>query len=308
MQIHSTGVRVGAPLKSESNRASIPIGCFVPSRAKSNKNQKDSFFGLGMMIGMPVAFLSCMTPKLEHSHDPEAISIRLKQANQHSYLRDFVYGAIDGTVTTFAVVTSIAGAGLNSEIVIVLGMANLLGDGFSMAASNFLGTRTDQQLREKARQMEQRHIRLDPEGEREEIRQIFASKGFEGEDLDRAVAIVTANEERWVNAMLVDELGLPPDRRSAIKAALTTFVAFFVVGLLPLLAFAYGFLVPAQSGWLYALSTVMTALAFFLVGTAKSFFVNQKWYWSGLETLIVGGVAASLAYLVGLGLKGLIGG
>jgi len=246
-----------------------------------------------------------MNTTLEHAHDHDSIAQRVTGVTQHSYLRDFVYGAIDGTVTTFAVVSSIAGAGLNPEIVIVLGVANLLGDGFSMAASNYLGTRTEQQLREKAIAMEKRHIRVAPEGEREEVRQIFAAKGFKGDDLERAVEIITSNESRWVNTMLVDELGISLESPSAFKAATTTFLAFILVGLLPLAAFIYGLILPAESRWMFAASTVMTAAAFFLVGTAKSWFVNQKWYWSGFETLFVGGIAASLAYVVGLLLKGI---
>jgi len=243
---------------------------------------------------------------MDHDHDKESIAARLQGATQHSYLRDFVYGGIDGAVTTFAVVSSVAGAGLNPEIVIVLGMANLLGDGFSMAASNFLGTRTEHQLRERARAMEKRHIRLFPEGEREEVRQIFEGKGFRGDDLERAVQIITSSEQRWIDTMLVDELGLPLESPSAIRAALTTFVAFCVVGILPLVAFLLGMIRPTDSAVMYLVSTVMTGIAFFLVGTAKSLFVEQRWYWSGLETLIIGGIAALLAYLVGLSLQGVV--
>ena len=248
-----------------------------------------------------------MNATLEHAHDHESIAQRVKGSTKHSYLRDFVYGAIDGTVTTFAVVSGVAGAGLNPEIVIVLGMANLLGDGFSMAAGNYLGTRTDQQLREKARAMEKRHIRIEPEGEKEEIRQIYAAKGFEGEDLERAVDIITSNEKRWIDTMLVDELGIPLEGPSAFKAASMTFVAFFAVGLLPLLAFIYGIVVPTEASMLFIVSSAITAVAFFLVGATKSWFVDQKWYWSGLETLFIGGIAAALAYGVGVLLKGIVG-
>jgi VIT1/CCC1 family predicted Fe2+/Mn2+ transporter len=245
--------------------------------------------------------------KLEHQHDPESIRQRIRGAARHSYLRDFVYGAIDGTVTTFAVVSGVAGAGLNPQIVIVLGLANLLGDGFSMAASNYLGTKTDEQLRDKAKEMERRHIRETPEGEREEVRQIFAEKGFRGDDLERAVEIITANEQRWINTMLVDELGMTLAGPSPFKAAATTFLAFCIVGLLPLLVFIYGHFVPTQTNTLYAVSAGLTGVAFFLVGAAKSTFVDQKWYWSGLETFSVGGVAALLAYIVGVILKGIVG-
>ncbi len=248
-----------------------------------------------------------MNVPLEHAHDHASIAQRVSGGTEHSYLKDFVYGAIDGTVTTFAVVSGVAGAGLNPQIVIVLGLANLVGDGFSMAASNYLGTRTDQQLREKARAMEEKHIRVAPEGEREEVRQIFAAKGFEKDDLERAVEIITSSEKRWVDTMLVDELGIPLEGPSPIKAAMMTFVAFLVVGLLPLLAFIGGMFNPINSSWLFAISSLMTGIAFFLVGAAKSFFVDQKWYWSGLETLTIGGVAAGLAYIVGLMLKDVIG-
>ena len=247
-----------------------------------------------------------MNQPLEHSHDPEAIAIRLAGKTEHSYLRDFVYGAIDGIVTTFAVVSSVAGAGLSSEIVIVLGLANLISDGFSMAASNFLGTRADEQLRDKARAMEQRHIRQDPDGERQEIRQIFVNKGFTGDDLEGAVSVITSDEKRWIDMMLVEELGMQLDGPSPIRAALTTFVAFCVAGVLPLLAFLFGFIVPVESASLFIASTLITAVAFFAVGATKSFFVDQHWASSGGETLMIGGIAALLAYLVGLLLKGIV--
>ena len=80
---------------------------------------------------------------LEHEHTPEAIAERLGRGARHNYLRDFVYGGIDGAVTTFAVVAGTIGANLATRIVLILGAANLIADGFSMAASNFLGTRAE---------------------------------------------------------------------------------------------------------------------------------------------------------------------
>lgn len=245
-----------------------------------------------------------MNGSLEHQHDYQAIQHRVHGARSHNYLRDIVYGAIDGTVTTFAIVSGVAGAGLSPNIVIVLGFANLIGDGFSMAASNYLGVRTEAQLLEKAREMERRHIREIPEGERAEVRAIFAAKGFSGDDLDRAVDIITEDEDRWVNTMLVDELGMSLESPSPVKAAVATFVAFCVVGLLPLLAYVYGLAVPTPADDLFTLSLLITAVGFFLVGAMKSFFVDQKWYWSGLETLFIGCIAAGLAYLIGYLLQG----
>ncbi len=240
------------------------------------------------------------------SHTPEQIRSRLEAPTKHSYLRDFVYGAIDGTVTTFAVVSGVAGAGLSTGVIIILGVANLLGDGFSMAASNYLGTKTEEELRERARRTEELHIAEFPEGEREEIRQIFAQKGFDGEPLEHVVDVITSDRKRWVDTMLVEELGLSLRGPSAIRAALTTLVAFVLVGLIPLLAFILDMVSPVSIASPYVVSTFLTAAAFFLVGAGKSWFVDESWYRAGTETLLVGGGAAALAYAAGLALAGIV--
>lgn len=230
-------------------------------------------------------------------HTPERIRERL-EAKQANYLSDFIYGAIDGTVTTFAVVSGVAGAGLSSGIVIVLGLANLVGDGFSMAASNFLGTRADMQLQDQARVEEQRQIDSNPDGEREEVRQIYASKGFKGEELERAVEVICSDRDRWIDTMLSEELGLHVSHRSAFRAAFATFAAFLAVGFIPLMPFAAELLsTPMTQPFLW--SCVFTGLAFFGVGAAKSRFVQQHWFLAGSETLLLGGSAAGLAFLVG---------
>jgi vacuolar iron transporter family protein len=242
--------------------------------------------------------------QLAAAHTPEKIRLRLGNTSRHSYLKDFVYGAVDGTVTTFAVVSGVAGADLAPQIVIILGLANLLADGFSMAVSNYLGCRTEEQLLQKARDEEKRHILLYPEGEQEEIRQIFAHKGFAGEMLDQAVAIITADKLRWEETMIKEEYDLPLSAIAAWRAALATFTAFVLLGLIPILPFLinYFFQHPIPSPFLW--SSGSTAGAFFAIGAIKSRFVNKPWYTSGLETLLLGGAAAALAFLVGILLKG----
>ncbi len=242
----------------------------------------------------------------EASHTPPAIRARLGAGPHHSYLRDFVYGAMDGVVTTFAIVSGVAGAGLSSGVVIVLGLANLIADGFSMAMSNFLGTRAERDLIARARRDEERHIAVHPAGEREEIRQIFLGKGFAGDELERAVDIITSDIDRWVDTMLREELGLALEGPSPVRAAATTLASFVLVGLVPLLPFILQFVVPGSVTSAYASSAVVTGAAFFGVGAAKGRFVRQSWHWSGFETLLLGSGAAVLAYLVGALLRGVV--
>lgn len=241
---------------------------------------------------------------LAASHTPEAIRARLRAGPQYSYLRDLVYGAVDGTITTFAVVAGIAGAGLADGVVVVLGLASLVADGLSMAASNFLGARAEAELRERARHMEVSHVELHPVGEREEIRQIFESKGFSGEALERAVEIITADRERWIQTMLVEEFGLSPVGPSPGRAGIATFVSFLGAGALPLLAYLWNVLAPGSIGRPFLWSALLAAVGFFAIGALKGRFVRRRGWLAGLETLVIGGLAAAVAYAIGAGLEG----
>jgi VIT1/CCC1 family predicted Fe2+/Mn2+ transporter len=245
------------------------------------------------------------TAALAREHEPEAIKRRISTATVHSYTGDAVLGAIDGAVTTFAIVSGVVGAELASSIVLILGVANLLADGFSMAVSNFLSTRTEAENLAKHRAEEQRQIDLIPDGEIAEVREIFRQKGFDGDVLDRIVEVITADRELWVNTMLQEEHGLQLDGPSAKRAGGVTFIAFAAAGAMPLLAFIAEALFPGIVGNVFLWSTVITAITFFGVGAMKSRFVERHWLRSGLETLVVGGIAAVLAYAVGVMLRGL---
>ncbi len=239
--------------------------------------------------------------KLEHSHDPAAIAARLKRGPHASYLRDWVYGGIDGAVTTFAIMAGVVGAELSASIVLILGIANLLADGFSMAAGNYSSTKTEIDEYEFTRQMEERHIRLAPEGEREELRQILANMGFKEEELGEAVGTISKQRERWIDIMMTEEHGLPPVTRSPLKAASVTFMAFVICGSVPIVPFAL--LGGAQT----IVATIMTALVFFSIGSLRSRWSPTPWWRAGLETLGIGMAAASVAFLVGYLLRGLAG-
>ncbi|MEO1121231.1 MAG: VIT1/CCC1 transporter family protein [Pseudomonadota bacterium] len=245
---------------------------------------------------------------VEHSHHPAEIAERLDAPFRVSYLRDYVYGGIDGAVTTFAIVAGVAGAELSIGIVLVLGAANLLGDGFSMAAGNYSATRSEEEEYRRFRAMEQRHIERSPEGEREEVRQIFARKGFEGEALETAVEVITSERERWIDFMMSEEHGLGHASRSPALAAQATFLAFLLCGAVPLIPYVFGWLgfVTLSDAGLFATASVLTGATFFAIGSAQSWFSEKTWWRLGTETLVIGGSAAAIAYWVGWALKGLV--
>jgi VIT1/CCC1 family predicted Fe2+/Mn2+ transporter len=231
---------------------------------------------------------------MEHEHSPDAIRERLESGPSHNYLRDWIYGGIDGSVTTLAVVAGVAGAQLSSWIILALGFANLFADGFSMAASNYLGTKAEHDDWRRLEAIENRHIDTAPDGEREEVRQIFARKGFKDEDLQRIVDLTTANRERWVRTMLVDEYGLPHAVRSPWIAAFSTFTAFVFCGLAPLLPYLLG------TEHSLAISVTITGVVLFANGSIKSRWSTSSWWRSGFSTFLVGGIAAAIAYFAGV--------
>ncbi len=229
----------------------------------------------------------------DHGHSQQEIAARINAPPGRGVLRDVVYGGIDGSVTTFAIVAGVAGAGLSPFVIVALGLANVLADGFSMAAGNYSGTKAELDNIRRIRAIEERHISLYPDGERNEVREILAQKGLSGRVLDEATDAVTANRDNWINLMIEGEYGLGSVDPHPVKAAVATFLAFLVAGMIPLLPF----LLSADSA--FAVSAWMTAGVFFSIGAMKSRWSLAPWWRSGAETLLIGGMAASIAYWVG---------
>jgi len=155
-----------------------------------------------------------------------------------SFLRDFVFAADDGIITTFAVVAGALGAGLAPSIVLTLGFANLLADGFSMATGIYLGVKSEAEY-EKSK-----------------------------------------NDPHWQSD-------------SPFKQGLITFVSFDIAGVLPLLPFLFGMRAN------FAASAAVVGISLFSLGVFKGIYGQKSLFKSGLETFLIGGVAATLAYAVG---------
>ena len=216
----------------------------------------------------------------------------------HSHIKDAVYAANDGIVTTFAVVAGVVGASLEPTIILILGAASLLADGFSMATGNFLGSRSEAQLYYKERRIQEQGLAENPEQERRDVRTILAARNYQGEELEQLTSLIMKNEEFTVDLMMDEEVGiLKPESGREIKGAVVTFVAFLFAGTLPLIPY-----IVFEDGS-FLLAIIFTGVALFVVGASRVIFTARNVFLSGLEMLFVGGVAAGIAYAVGFGIK-----
>lgn len=214
------------------------------------------------------------------------------------HLGELVYGGIDGSVTTFAVVAGAEGAGLKSEVVIILGFANLLADGFSMSVGAYLSSKSEKQLYQREKKREYREIAEVPESEVEEVREIFTELGFEGELLEKVVGKITENEDRWVDVMMKHELELIEIKKTSAMVGLSTFSSFLIFGLIPLLVYLFDFVRPLSTDK-FMLSGIFTAITFGYIGWMKSYVTRTSHLRGVIETIGLGAIAAMLAYFAG---------
>lgn len=223
------------------------------------------------------------------------------------YLKDIVYGSIDGIITTFAVVSGVVGASLSSSIIIILGLANLFADGISMAIGNYLSTKSEIEKIKKSRRRHKRNIEEDPEGEKEELRRAIKKTGLKENEVEGLVSEITKDEKVWENVLVSSEYGEYTDDTNPKKTAFATFLSFVVAGFLPLLAFILTASFGIFQSMTFQVAGILTAAALFTVGTLKASIVDKSRIRSGIETLLIGGAAATVAFTVGYLLKSFAG-
>ncbi len=233
--------------------------------------------------------------KEEHTQSPFA-----------DYFKEVIYGGIDGIVTTFAVVAGFSGAALSSDattqlsflVVLLFGLANLFADAASMGLGNFLSVRSEQDLYKAARAKETEEVRGNAQMEYEETVTIMMQKGFSAEQSRTLADIYRTNEEYWVDFMMTHELEMSDPRgENPVKTGLATFFSFLVFGAIPLLPFMT--MTEASTSVVFQLSTLGTFGALVALGLLKWRVIGSKFLPSLFEVVIVGSVAAGIAFFVG---------
>lgn len=216
-----------------------------------------------------------------------------------SQLSDIILGGQDGLVNVLGVILGVAAATSDTRIVLVAGLAATFAESVSMGAVAYTSAMADADFYESEREREYRHIRESPHLEREEIRGIYAEKGFRGDLLDRILDTITANQDVWVAVMMAEEHQLrPTDRSHALRSALVVGFSAIVGSLIPLVPFV---LLPiGASIWA---SIVSTALVLYVVGAYKARITVGRPWRSGLEMAAIGTISALAGFAVGALLK-----
>lgn len=219
------------------------------------------------------------------------------------YLKDAVYAANDGIITTFAVVAGVVGASLDPFVILVLGFANLFADGLSMASGNYLGTKSESDLYKKERERNRRLLEEDVGAYRKKIGNFLSKKGYAQDDIVGLAEMITHNDKFALDLIMHEEAGLVEQESSRpIKGAAVTLLAFMAAGFVPLIP--YLIFSATENAFFYA--SLCTAIALFGVGAARAVFTARSWLYAGLEMLIVGGLAATTAYAVGFIIKQIV--
>lgn len=224
------------------------------------------------------------------------------------YISEFVYGATDGTVTTFAVVAAAAGAGLGTSVALVLGVANMLADGFSMGVSSFLSKKSDHDHIKKERKLLKRKLKDDTQLKLHLKERMVSHYGFSGKLLEDAVEQAYKNKQIVIGHLQNSQAGKIDSSEKPFNVAFVTFLAFITVGSVPLLAFIFAAIDDSNSdsAVLFITSAILTLIAFATIGLAKGIVTETGKLRSVLETVLLGGTAAAISFIVGDLLEGLL--
>lgn len=217
------------------------------------------------------------------------------------YLRNIVLGFNDGLVSTIALVAGLTGAGVGGTIIILAGVAEMVGAAISMALGTYLSMKSEKEYYEKLVKQEKKEMKEIPEIERKEVEDIYKARGFSGNLLKQVVDKICSDKKVWLKVMMEEELGFKEVPDNHKKASIVIFIAFIAGALIPITPFL---LLSVQEAFITAVTA--SAIGLFVVGAAKTKITEKNWLKSGLETLAVGAIASIAAFYLGEYVSGIV--
>ncbi|WP_344337467.1 VIT1/CCC1 transporter family protein [Kitasatospora putterlickiae] len=229
----------------------------------------------------------------ETGHQP-----RIPAAGHHrdvngGWLRPAVFGAMDGLVSNFALMTGVVGGAVSNSTVVLTGLAGLAAGACSMAAGEYTSVASQRELVQAEIEAERLELRRNPHGELAELAQLYVERGVDPGLAHEVARQLSADPEQTLEIHAREELGVDPnDLPSPWVAAASSFVCFAVGALLPLLPYLLGAtsLVPAL---------LVAAVGLFTCGAVVARVTARTWWYSGVRQLLLGGAAAGVTYLLG---------
>lgn len=213
--------------------------------------------------------------------------------NASASVRDVVIGMSDGLTVPFALAAGISGAIASSRIVVTAGIAEVAAGAIAMALGGYLAARTDQEHYASELRRERQEVQNIPGAERREVEEILRGYGLSGSVLQGAVKEIAADRERWINFMMRLELGLEqPDPKRALTSGLTIGASYIAGGLVPLIPY----MLIAVTNRALLISAIVTMIALAAFGGVKGALTGVSWVRSAIQTVIIGGLASSVAF------------
>ncbi|TMC65329.1 MAG: hypothetical protein E6J17_02420 [Chloroflexi bacterium] len=214
---------------------------------------------------------------------------------QTNWLRDVILGGQDGLVNILGIILGVIAGGGSDVVLLAAGFAAAITESISMGAVGYTSSVSERDYYESEKAREVTEIRTVPEVERQEIRDIYAAKGFSGKLLDDVVGTITANRQTWLATMMNEELHLQPvESRDILRTAVVIGIETLIGHLIPLVPFMFLSRTPAL-----VLAIVLSAVALFGVGAYTAVTLVGDWRRSGLKFLAIGLGAAAIGFFVG---------
>eukprot|EP01006_Ploeotia_vitrea_P020268 TRINITY_DN52538_c0_g1_i1.p1 TRINITY_DN52538_c0_g1~~TRINITY_DN52538_c0_g1_i1.p1 ORF type:complete len:303 (-),score=152.47 TRINITY_DN52538_c0_g1_i1:95-910(-) len=244
------------------------------------------------------------------AHDAKVAQGPEGHKEEGKYVKNMVFGGLDGIITTFAIVAGVAGANQSVALVLVLGFANLVADGISMGFGDYISSTAENEYIMSERKREQWEFDNYPEGERKEMVELYMEKGFSEADATQIIDLMSRNTKFFVDHMMVQELGLlcPDEDDNPAKEGLITFCSFLAFGSVPLLSYL-GNTSNTESALdlSFVIACILTVGMMFVLGVVQARITNRVWWRSALFVSLNGTLAAGSAFFIGWALAEITG-